>query len=122
MTPATMCASTTAEAMVAPLITTPQTTDAARKRRIAVEACCWFSVDGNRFGYIEPNTSTATAAITTTIDTNAQPSRRRAHISATAVNSPTTATPSASHVQALPCASCVQSPKPPAKTITGDDN
>jgi hypothetical protein len=43
MTPATICASTTADAIVVPLMTTPQATDAARKRRIAGEACKRFS-------------------------------------------------------------------------------
>ncbi len=45
MTPATMCASTTADAIVVPLMTTPQATDAARKRRIAGEACKRFEFD-----------------------------------------------------------------------------
>ena len=38
MMPATMCASTTADAIVAPVITTPQVTDATRYRRIAPDA------------------------------------------------------------------------------------
>ena len=78
-------------------------------------------MEGNRFGYIDPNNSTTTAAMTAIIDANAQPSRRRVHINATAVNRAITAIPSGSHVHVLPCASCVHSPNPPANTTTGSD-
>jgi hypothetical protein len=78
-------------------------------------------VEGNRFGYIEPNSSTTTAVMTTIMAVNAQPSRRRVHVNATAVTRAITAIPSGSHVHVLPCVSCVHSPNPPAHTTTGND-
>ena len=78
-----------------------------------------LKVDGSRYGYIEPNSRTTTAATTTTVATNAQPSLDRDHINATEISSATTATARGADVHGLPWASWVHSPKPPASRITG---
>src|SRR5690242_18604089 len=65
------------------------------------------SVEGMRSGYRQPNTNTTTETITEAVAANAQPSPPRLHTSITAPSWATTATPSTSQVQSLPCASCV---------------
>ncbi len=83
---------------------------------------CGFRVEGTRFGYSAPNSSTTTAATTINVHMNAQPSDTRRHTKTVAAACAHPATASTSHVQSLPYASCVQSPKPATSPATGSES
>ena len=74
---------------------------------------------GNEIRVQAPNSSATTAATTAAVQAKAHPSPPRLQTSMTADSWAITARPRTTHVQSLPCASCVQIPNTATTAVTG---